>query len=202
MHGKTYNIKISTKSNINNEQFHEFDEWYDYELQRVEQERLLPQETKYQQLLKSKQKKILKEYYNKCFIPIRKKLNNEFVFFKYYIDDGKGDEEEQKEKEEGQVEEEEEEEEEEAAFPPHPSVCCGFTWETIEEWLKEGTLPSTLYNEIPREVYVVFRTSILEKQTRYLKRVDHLNSQQIQDSEEMLESFVPLHNLIKYSLFD
>jgi hypothetical protein len=34
------------------------------------------------------------EYYNKCFVPIRKRNNNEFVFFKYYTDDGKGDDEE------------------------------------------------------------------------------------------------------------
>jgi hypothetical protein len=36
MDGKRYNIKISTKSNTNNEQFRDFDEWFDYELQRVE----------------------------------------------------------------------------------------------------------------------------------------------------------------------
>jgi hypothetical protein len=91
-----------------------------------------------------------------------------------------GEEEEQKEKEE----EEEEEEEEEAAFP-HPSACCGFTWETIEESLKEGTLPSTLYNELPPQTYFAFMLSILEGHVRYLKRVDHLNSQQIENSDEM-----------------
>jgi hypothetical protein len=33
------------------------------------------------------------EYYNKCFVSIRKKRNNDFVFFKYYTDDEKGDDE-------------------------------------------------------------------------------------------------------------
>jgi hypothetical protein len=94
MYGKMYNIKISSKSNTNNEQ-----------------KRLLQQEIKYQQLLIiSKLKKFLKdgtpftgdlrktfpEYYNKCFILIKKKPNNDFVFFKYYTDDGKGDDEESK----------------------------------------------------------------------------------------------------------
>jgi hypothetical protein len=62
MHGKMFSIKISTKSNTNNEQFREFEEWIDYEQQRIEQERLLQQEIKYQQLIiKSKLKKVLKE---------------------------------------------------------------------------------------------------------------------------------------------
>jgi hypothetical protein len=30
------------------------------------------------------------KYYNKCFRPIRKKPNTNFIFFKYYTDDGKG----------------------------------------------------------------------------------------------------------------
>jgi hypothetical protein len=34
------------------------------------------------------------EYYNKCFVPVRKRNNNEFVYFKYFTDDGKGDDEE------------------------------------------------------------------------------------------------------------
>jgi hypothetical protein len=106
MHGKTFNIKISSKSNTNDEQFREFEEWYDYYQQKKEQDRLLEHEIKYQQLLiKSKMKKLLKdgapftgdlretfpEYYNKCFRPYRKKPNTDFIFFKYYTDDGKGD---------------------------------------------------------------------------------------------------------------
>jgi hypothetical protein len=47
MHVKTFNIKISSKSNTNDEQFREFEEWYDYEQQRIEQERLLQKEIKY-----------------------------------------------------------------------------------------------------------------------------------------------------------
>jgi hypothetical protein len=114
MQGKTYNIKISTKSITNNEQFRDFEEWYDYEQQKIQQERLLQHEIKYQELLiKLKLKKVLKdgapftgnlretffEYYNKCFVPIEKKPNNDFVFFKYYTDDGKGDDEESKDSE-------------------------------------------------------------------------------------------------------
>jgi hypothetical protein len=57
------------------------------------------------------------------------------------------------EEEQEPVEEEEEgEEEEESAFPSHPYGSCEFTWKTIEKSLKEGTLPSTLYSELPREV--------------------------------------------------
>jgi hypothetical protein len=33
------------------------------------------------------------KYYNKCFVLIQKKPNNDFVFFKYYTEDGKGDDE-------------------------------------------------------------------------------------------------------------
>jgi hypothetical protein len=69
---------------------------------------LFQHEIKYQQLLiKSKLKKVLKdgapfagdlreafpEYYNKCFRPYKKKPNTDFIFFKYYTDDGKGDDE-------------------------------------------------------------------------------------------------------------
>jgi hypothetical protein len=70
-------------------------------------------------------------------------------------------EEKQKEKEEEEEGEEEEGEEEEG---------CGFTWETIEESLNEGTLHSMLYNELLREVYFSFKLFILEEHTRYLKR--------------------------------
>jgi hypothetical protein len=43
MGGKMFNIIISNKSNTNNEQFPDFEEWIDYEHQRIEQERLLQQ---------------------------------------------------------------------------------------------------------------------------------------------------------------
>jgi hypothetical protein len=33
-------------------------------------------------------------YYNKFFLPIRKENNKEFVFLKYFTDDGKGNNEE------------------------------------------------------------------------------------------------------------
>jgi hypothetical protein len=44
--------------------------------------------------------------------------------------------------------------------------------------------------------------SILEEHARYLKKELHLNCQQIENSEEMLESFVPLEDIIKYNSFD
>jgi hypothetical protein len=43
--------------------------------------------------------KIFPEYYNKYFLPIRKKNDNEFVLFKYFTDDEKGDDEESEENE-------------------------------------------------------------------------------------------------------
>jgi hypothetical protein len=48
-------------------------------------------------------------------------------------------ENEKEQKEAVEEEEEEEEKEEETAFPRNSSMCCGFTWEIIEELLKEGT---------------------------------------------------------------
>jgi hypothetical protein len=47
MEGKMFNIAISNKSNTNNEQFRDFEEWFDYEHQRIEQQRLLQQEINY-----------------------------------------------------------------------------------------------------------------------------------------------------------
>jgi hypothetical protein len=38
---------------------------------------------------------MLLEYYSKCFVPIKKKPDNDFVYFKYYTDDGKGDDEDE-----------------------------------------------------------------------------------------------------------
>jgi hypothetical protein len=39
------------------------------------------------------------EYYKKSFVPIKKGNNNDFVFFRYFIDDGKGDDEESEDSE-------------------------------------------------------------------------------------------------------
>jgi hypothetical protein len=105
MHGETYNIKISTKSNTNDEQFRDFEEWYDYRQQKIEQERLLQKKIKYNQLLIKSSPNIedvretFPKYYNKCFRPIRKKPNSDFVFFKYCSDDGKGDDEDSEDSE-------------------------------------------------------------------------------------------------------
>jgi hypothetical protein len=79
----------------------------------VEQERLLLEQLRYQLSIKSKLKKITQEgvpftgdfreifpeYYNKCFRPIKKKSNSDFVSFKYYTDDGKGDDEDSEDSE-------------------------------------------------------------------------------------------------------
>jgi hypothetical protein len=105
MKAKMYSIKVGTKSTTNGQQYRDFDEWFNYESQRVEQERLLLEQLRQQHSnIKSKLKKINKEgvpftgdfretfpeYYNKCFIPIKKKAKSDFVSFKYYTDDGKG----------------------------------------------------------------------------------------------------------------
>jgi hypothetical protein len=109
-----FNIKISNKRNTNTEQFPNFEECFDCEHQQIKQKQLLQKEINYQQsIIKPRLKKILKEcspftldlcetfpeYHNKYFIPIRNKINNEFLFFKYFRDDGKGDDEESEDNE-------------------------------------------------------------------------------------------------------
>jgi hypothetical protein len=110
MKANMYRIKVSTKSTTKEQQYQEFDDWFSNETERLEQERLLLEELRQQHsIIKSKLKKITKEevpftgdfretfpeYYNKCFIPIKKKSNSDFVSFKYYTDDGKGDDEDE-----------------------------------------------------------------------------------------------------------
>jgi cobalamin biosynthesis protein CobT len=107
-------------------------------------------------------------------------------------------EEEEEEEEEEDEEEEEEEEEVEPPFPPHPSMYGGFTWESIAESLSQGKLPSRLYKELPHDVYFTFRVYILEGHRRYLKNEVHLSCKKIDESDEMLESFVPLADLLTY----
>jgi hypothetical protein len=83
--------------------FNDFQEWYDSEHERIEQERLLQQEQKEQQSLnKSRFKKIKDEdvsytddlrdvflkYYDKSFKPVKKWNSKDFVFFKYSTDNG------------------------------------------------------------------------------------------------------------------
>jgi hypothetical protein len=106
MRAKVINIKISTNINTKDKQYRDFEDCFDYEYQKIEQERLLQRDIDYQRsIINSKFKNVLKEgatftgdlletfpeYYNKCFRPIKKKPNSDFVFFKYYTDDGKGD---------------------------------------------------------------------------------------------------------------
>jgi hypothetical protein len=47
--------------------------------------------------------------------------------------------------------EEEEEEEDEPSFPQHPSMCYKITWESSAESVREDTLSSMFYKELPRE---------------------------------------------------
>jgi hypothetical protein len=77
-------------------------------------------------------------------------------------------------------------------------MCCGITWENIAEWLSQDTLPSTLYKELPSDVYFIFKVCILEGHCRYLKKELHLSSKEIEESDEMLESFVTLDDLTAY----
>jgi hypothetical protein len=86
---------------------------------------------------------------------------------------------EEEEEEEKEEEEEEEEEVEEPPFPKHPSMCCGITWENIAESLSQDTLPSTLYKELPRQVYFAFQMCILEGHTKYLKNELHLGGRKL-----------------------
>jgi hypothetical protein len=60
MYVKLFNIKINNNNSTSNEQqFNDFQEWFHYEYQRIEQERLLEREQKEQQSLnKSCVKKI------------------------------------------------------------------------------------------------------------------------------------------------
>jgi hypothetical protein len=106
-------------------------------------------------------------------------------------------EEEEEEEEEKEVEVEEEEEVE-LPFPPHPSMYGGITWESIAESLSQCVLPSTLYQELPNDVYFTFKVCILEGYRRYLKNEVHLSPNEIDESDEMLESFIPLDDLLAY----
>jgi hypothetical protein len=48
MFGKLFNIKINTNSTTNEQLFNDFEERFDYEYQRIEQEHLLQREEKEQ----------------------------------------------------------------------------------------------------------------------------------------------------------
>jgi hypothetical protein len=102
MFGKVFNIKINTNSITNEQQFNKFEEWFDYQHQLLEQERLLQREEKEQESLnKSQIKKIENEndsytdelrdvfpkYYNKSFKPVKKGDSKDFVYFKYTTND-------------------------------------------------------------------------------------------------------------------
>jgi hypothetical protein len=112
MFGKVFNIKINNNSITNEQQLKDFEEWYDFEHQCIEQERLLQREQKEQQLLnKSRIKKIEDEdvsytddlrdvfpkYYDKYFKPIKKDNSKDFVFFKYSTNNGNVDNNNEKE---------------------------------------------------------------------------------------------------------
>jgi hypothetical protein len=55
MYGNLFNIKVNTISTTNEQLFNDFQEWFDYEHQRIEQERLLQREQKEQQSLNKPQ---------------------------------------------------------------------------------------------------------------------------------------------------
>jgi hypothetical protein len=74
----------------------------------------------------------------------------------------------------------------------------GFTWESIAESLNQGSLSSTLYKKLSRDVYFTFKVCILEGHRRYLKNKVHLSPTEIDESDEMLETFVLLDDLIEY----
>jgi hypothetical protein len=51
MFGKVFYIKINNNSITNEQQFNDFEEWFDYQHQLLEQERLLQREEKEQESL-------------------------------------------------------------------------------------------------------------------------------------------------------
>jgi hypothetical protein len=112
MYGKVFNIKVSTNSTTNEQLFNDFQEWYDSEHERIEQERLLQREQKEQEILnKSNSKKIADEnasytddirdvfpkYYDKSFKPVKKGNSKDFIFFKYSTNDTMIDDDNEKE---------------------------------------------------------------------------------------------------------
>jgi hypothetical protein len=98
MFDKLFTIKINNNSTTNEQLFNDFEECFDYEHQRIEQERLLQQELNHQRsIVKPQLKKIIDEdvsytndirdvlpnYYDKSFKPVKKYNNKNFIFFKY-----------------------------------------------------------------------------------------------------------------------
>jgi hypothetical protein len=82
----------------NEQQFNDFQEWFYYEYQLIEQEPLLQQELNHQRsFIKPQLNKIIDEdvsytddirdvfpkYYDKSFLPVKKEDSKDFVFFKY-----------------------------------------------------------------------------------------------------------------------
>jgi hypothetical protein len=109
MYGKVFNIKVNTNSTSNEQQFNDFQEWFDYEHQRIEQECLIQQEQKEQQSFNKPLVKKIKDedvsytddlrhvfpkHYNKSFKLVKKSNSKDFVFFKYSSNNGKIDENE------------------------------------------------------------------------------------------------------------
>jgi hypothetical protein len=112
MYSKLFNIKVNNHSTTNEQLFNDFQEWYDFEHQRIKQKHLLQQKQKKQELLnKSRSKKIENEnvsytdnlrdvflkYYSKSFKPVKKNNSKDFVFFKYSTNDGMIDNDNEKE---------------------------------------------------------------------------------------------------------
>jgi hypothetical protein len=102
MYSRLFNIKINTNSSTNEQQLNDFQELFDHEHQRIEQERLLQQEQKEQQSLNKLHVKKIKDedvsytdnlrdvfpkYYNKSFKPVKKGNSKDFVFFEYSTND-------------------------------------------------------------------------------------------------------------------
>jgi hypothetical protein len=96
--GKLFKIKINSNSSTNEQQFNDFQEWFDYEHQRIEQKRFLQKQLNHKKsFIKPQLKKIIDEdvsytddlrdvfpkYYDKPFLPIKKGDSKDFVFFKY-----------------------------------------------------------------------------------------------------------------------
>jgi hypothetical protein len=90
--------------------FNDFEEWFDCEHQRIEQERFLQQQLNHQRSIINLKKirdedvsctddlrDVFPNYYDKPFLPFKKGDRKDFIFFKYSTNNGKVDDYNEKE---------------------------------------------------------------------------------------------------------
>jgi hypothetical protein len=85
-------------------------------------------------------------------------------------------------------------------YPLHPANHRRCTLELIFTSLEEVILSSTLYNEIPPDMYIVFRVAIVEEHTRYLERTHLYNRGKIVNNNETYKSFLSPEDILRYNI--